>query len=87
MRKLKTTKSFERDLKKSKKRGKDLDKLWAIVELLLAGKSLPAKHRPHKLSGDWAPFMECHMEPDWLLIWHISDDKLILVRMEGRDAG
>ena len=75
-----TTKSFERDLKRARKRGKNLAKLQAIVDILLAGKRLPPRCRPHRLSGDWDGFWECHVEPDWLLIWKQDKDTLILVR-------
>jgi mRNA interferase YafQ len=80
MRRLETTKRFERDLKRTKRRGKDLNKLWRVVERLLEGVPLAPKHRPHTLSGNWASFRECHLEPDWLLIWHEGEDALILVR-------
>ena len=56
-------------------------KLWTIVERLLSGQSLDARNRPHRLSGAWSHCWECHIEPDWLLIWDSSDDDmLILVR-------
>lgn len=80
MRRLETTRRFERDLKRAKRRGRNLSKLWSVVEQLLEGEPLAQKHRPHALSGDWASFRECHLEPDWLLIWHESEDALILVR-------
>ncbi len=68
MRRLKTTKRFERDLKRIKKRGKQLDELWSLVERLLNDQPLEARHRAHMLSGQWQLFRECHIEPDWLLI-------------------
>ena len=74
------TNRFERDLKRATKRGKELDKLWSIVELLLSGCDLPARNRPHRLSGQWSAYWECHIEPDWLLIWGHQDDALMLVR-------
>jgi mRNA interferase YafQ len=80
MRRPKTTRQFERDLGKAKRRGKNLVKLWTAVETLLRGDPLAPRHKPHKLSGDWKPFWECHIEPDWLLIWHETDEALILVR-------
>ncbi len=61
MRRLKTTKRFERDLKRIKKRGKQLDKLWAVVEQLLKDEPLEPRHRAHTLSGQWRSFRECHM--------------------------
>ena len=75
-----TTQRFEKDLKRTLKRGKDLDKLWKIVELLLDNKPLEKRHRPHPLSGNYATAGECHIEPDWLLIWNQEDDQLVLSR-------
>jgi mRNA interferase YafQ len=69
MRSIKTTRAFERDVKKAGKRGKGLEKLWVIVDRSRRGEPLSAGHRPHRLSGDWNRFWECHIEPDWLLIW------------------
>ena len=79
MRLLKTNR-FKRDLKRAIKRGKDLDKLWIIVELLLDNKPLEKLHRPHPLSGNYATAWECHIEPDWLLIWNPEVDQLVLSR-------
>ena len=75
-----TTKRFERDLKRVRKRGKNLDKLWSVVEQLLSKQPFDPRHRRHRLAGDWPPCWECHIEPDWLLIWHQKDHALILVR-------
>ena len=80
MRRLETTKRFQRDLKRTKRRGKDLNKLWMVVERLLEGEPLAPQHRPHALSGNWRTFRECHVEPDWLLVWRENEDALILVR-------
>ena len=79
MRCLETAKRFERDLKRAKRRGKGLSKLWRVVEQLIEGEPLAPKHRPHVLSGHWGSFREGHAEPDWLLIWHESEEALILV--------
>ena len=75
-----TTNRFEKDLKRAGKRGKDLDKLWLVVERLLSRQPLERRNRPHRLSGDWSACWECHIEPDWLLIWDQREDALILVR-------
>ena len=75
-----TTRRFERDLKRSKRRGKNLDKLWAVVDLLLQEQTLDPRYRVHRLSGEWAGSWECHLEADWLLIWRSRDDALVLVR-------
>ena len=80
MRSIKTTRAFERDVKKAGKRGKDLQKLWGVVDRLSRGEPLSARQRPHRLSGEWNRFCECHIEPDWLLIWDESETAVILVR-------
>jgi mRNA interferase YafQ len=75
-----TTTAFERDLRRVEKRGKDLDRLEVIVNQLQAGKSLPSRCRPHALRGNWAGHWDCHVEPDWLLLYRVTDAELILVR-------
>ena len=74
------TKRFERDLRRCRRRGKDLERLWAVVDRLLAEKPLEPRHRAHRLSGEWARSWECRVEPDWLLVWHVDDDALVLTR-------
>ncbi len=83
---LRTTRRFERDLKLAGKRGKNLDRLWRIVERLLAREALEPRNRAHRLSGDWSHAWECHIEPDWLLVWQVDGDILLLVRT-GTHAG
>jgi mRNA interferase YafQ len=80
MRSLRTTKQFERDLKLARRCRKNLDRLWAIVDLLVREEPLPARCRRHKLSGQWNRLWECHIEPDWLLIWDEGERTLTLVR-------
>lgn len=77
---LKTTSRFLKDLKHAKKRGYDLDKLEAIVDLLQAQQSLPPKNKDHTLTGEWTHHRECHIQPDWLLIYRIEATILILER-------
>jgi mRNA interferase YafQ len=72
--------SFVRDLKKVKKRSKNLDKLFSIVEKLAKDQKLEASNRPHKLSGNYDDKWECHIEPDWLLIYEITEELVILYR-------
>ena len=74
-----TTKRFERDLGRAKRRGKDLDRLWAVVDLLLQERRLQPRTRPHRLTGPWSGAWECHIEADWLLIWRWNET-LTLVR-------
>lgn len=80
MRELYRKKKFDKDLRAMQKRGKNLKKLWAVVEMLLGSAVLPDKYRNHKLTGNWSDFMECHIEPDWLLIYYIDEKSLILAR-------
>ncbi len=72
--------SFKRDVKKLKKRGKDLDKLKAIVDLLVSGNTLPERCADHPLSGNWSGWRDCHIEPDWILIYKVAPDVLTLGR-------
>jgi mRNA interferase YafQ len=74
------TKQFARDIKRMKKRGKDLEKLKAIVRKLAQSKTLLSKNKDHALIGSWKPSRDCHIEPDWLLIYTTDDDSLRLER-------
>lgn len=69
-----TTKRFDKDLKKTSKRGKDLSKIRAIMLALAAGQPLPEKNQEHNLVGNYAQRRECHIEPNWLLIYKIDED-------------
>lgn len=74
------TTQFKRDLKLASKRGKKIKNLDDIVSLLREGKPLPTKNNNHKLGGDYADHWECHIAPDWLLIYLKSNKMLTLVR-------
>ena len=76
---VKLTNQFKKDLKLAKKQGKDADKLFAVVEKLANGESLEEKYRDHDLSGNYQGCRECHIESDWLLIYEIFDDVLVLL--------
>ena len=69
---------FKRDLKTAAKRGYNLSLLEQIVDCLAAGKSLPSKNRDHELTGNYSGFRECHIQPDWLLVYCIDGNDLIL---------
>jgi len=75
-----TTKSFERDLKRLRKRGKDIDRLWDVVEAIRVGDPLQRRHRDHPLSGEWQGFRDCHVEPDWVLIYQLDEEAVYLTR-------
>jgi mRNA interferase YafQ len=70
-----TTGKFDKDLKRAKRRNKDLSKIREIMEHLAAAKPLPARHRDHVLIGNYVGRRECHIEPDWLLIYKIDDEE------------
>lgn len=72
------TNRMKKDVKLMKKRGKDIEKLVRILSLLANGNSLPVQYKDHPLSGSLRDFRECHIEPDWLFIYQIYEDTLIL---------
>lgn len=78
---LQITTEFKKDLKRCKKRGQSLAELWTIVGRLLNGEQLEERYRPHKLHGDRRGQWECHIQPDWLLIWEQNDQELILLML------
>jgi mRNA interferase YafQ len=69
---------FKKDLKIAKKRGLDLDQLKTVVNKLANGEKLEKKYRDHGLVGDYAGFRECHIQPDWLLVYRIEQEELEL---------
>ncbi len=72
--------SFKKDVKRAKKRGKDLSKLKEVIDLLVHTESLPATYKDHVLSGDWSGWRDCHIEPDWLLLYKLTEEELALGR-------
>ena len=80
MKKVSQTRQFSRDVKRMRKRGKDLEKLQEIVKLLTEGTPLPPNHRDHPLTGPWQPSRDCHIEADWVLIYTVDKESLRLER-------
>lgn len=80
MREIVSTTQFRRDAKRIQKRGHDLGELREIAHRLAVGETLEARYRDHKLAGSYVGFRECHVRPDWLLIYRLTDAELILVR-------
>lgn len=72
------TTKFKKDVKLLQKQGKNLDKLFTVVELLSNDEKLDVNYRDHELSGNYDGFRECHIEPDWLLIYRKNSDRIIL---------
>ena len=71
---------FKRDLRLAAKRGYDLDLLDEIVNKLASKEELPEKNRDHNLTGKYAGFRECHIQPDWLLVYRTDETAWILFR-------
>jgi mRNA interferase YafQ len=67
------TNQFKKDVKRAERRGKDMAKFKAILERLIEGESLPPESRDHPLRGDFASSRDCHIEPDWVLIYTLSE--------------
>jgi mRNA interferase YafQ len=70
--------AFRKDLKRTRKRGIDVTKLAAVLRKLQQGEPLPGSNRAHQLKGEWKAYWECHVEPDWLLIYKVTDDEVRL---------
>ncbi|MCX4367825.1 MAG: type II toxin-antitoxin system YafQ family toxin [Clostridia bacterium] len=72
------TSRFEKDVKQAIKRGKDINKLFDIIEKLSRNEPLETRNRVHMLVGEYSGYWECHIEPDWLLIYEKFDEILVL---------
>jgi mRNA interferase YafQ len=68
------TSQFKKDVKLAEKRGKDLSKLRSVLDVLIAGQPLPAEYKDHPLRGNFAGSRDCHLEPDWLLIYTLTEN-------------
>lgn len=74
------TSQFKKDIKRINKRGKDLSKLKEVTRIIANGEGLEDRHRDHALSGNWAGSRDCHIEPDWILIYRVDAESLFLER-------
>ena len=74
------TSQFKKDYKRIKKQNKDVNKLKAVIGLLFSGKNLDRKYKDHTLCGGWNGCRDCHIEPDWILIYKFKKDTLTLER-------
>jgi mRNA interferase YafQ len=73
---------FSKDLRLAERQGRDLRKLYAALDLLTAGRPLPVAYRDHGLKGGkWRGCRDCHIEPDWVLIYRIEANEVVLVRI------
>jgi mRNA interferase YafQ len=80
MKNVSQTRQFSRDVKRMRRRGKNLEKLRETVKLLAEGTSLPPIYRDHPLMGPWQPARDCHIETDWVLIYTIDKESVRLER-------
>ena len=71
---------FKKDVKKARKRGKDLDKLKALLSLLIHQAPLSEAYQDHPLRGNWKGYRDAHIEPDWLLLYRVNNEELQLAR-------
>ncbi len=76
----KTTNRFDRDLKKILKQGKDKNKIYNAMKIIINQTPLDSKYRDHKLQGEWNDCRECHIGPDWLLIYRLEEDSVSFER-------
>lgn len=77
-----TQSAFERDVNRLRKRGKNMSRLFEVIEILCQRRPLESRHRDHALTGDWKGYRDCHIEPDWVLIYRVDDTarEVILAR-------
>ena len=80
MRTIHRTSQFKKDVKRLIKRGKKFEEFKEVISKLSEGETLEAKYRDHILTGQYKGTRECHIEPDWLLIYELTENELFLVR-------
>ncbi|MDP6037716.1 MAG: type II toxin-antitoxin system YafQ family toxin [Candidatus Latescibacteria bacterium] len=78
---IKYTNQFRKDYKRMQRQKKDLQKLRHVINALTASRTLETRYRDHPLSGNWKGYGDCHLEPDWVLIYKVNEDILTLARM------
>jgi len=74
------TSRLKRDVKRMQRQGRELEKLKRVLETLVKGEPLAAKYRDHVLVGQYKGTRECHIEPDWLLIYELAETEIVLIR-------
>ena len=80
MKTIRRTSRFKRDAKRMQRQGRELEKLKRVLETLVKGEPLAAKYRDHVLVGQYKGTRECHIEPDWLLIYELAETEFVLIR-------
>ena len=77
---------FRRDYKLCRKQGKDMNKLKAVLQILATGEPIPPRYKDHPLQSNWKGYRDLHIEPDWILIYKIVDDTVVLLAATGTHA-
>ena len=80
MKTIRRTSQFKRDIKRMQRQGREVEKLKRVLEALIKGEPLAAKHRDHVLVGQYKGTRECHIEPDWLLVYELGETEIVLIR-------
>ena len=80
MKTIRQTSQFKRDVKRMQRQGREVEKLKRILEALVQGEPLAAKYQDHVLVGQYKGTRECHIEPDWLLIYELGEAEIVLIR-------
>jgi len=80
MKTISRTSRFKRDVKRMQQQGRELENLKRVLETLVNGEPLAAKYRDHVLVGQYKGTRECHIEPDWLLIYELAETEIVLIR-------
>lgn len=80
MKPLRVAGQYKKDLRLADKRGWPIGELKTVVDLLCAGRPLPDKYQDHALRGEWKDYRDCHIRPDWILIYRVFDDEILLAR-------
>jgi mRNA interferase YafQ len=80
MKTIRRTSQFKRDVRRMQRQGREKEKLKRVLEALVKGEPLATKHRDHVLVGQYKGTRECHIEPDWLLIYELGETEIVLIR-------
>jgi mRNA interferase YafQ len=80
MKAIRRTRQFKRDVKRMQRQGREVEKLKRVLEALVKGEPLAAKYRDHVLVGQYKGTRECHLEPDWMLIYEVAETEIVLIR-------
>lgn len=76
-----STNQFKRDVKKAKQQGKNFSKLKEVIDQLIEEQAIAARYKDHPLAGNYKGYRECHIEPDWLLIYTVVDNRIFFERL------